>query len=122
MPFGSYETPQAEKTPTLRQYCKTAKKTVQGKTKFGVQIVWLPGKFDNVTLQTHAFRVIVGPNHPLYTEILGYKELITFGNRYDRLDVIIDNVETAAFSVVESQRVAITWETLGSNGIIAKEI
>lgn len=122
MPFGSYDAPKKEKTPTLLQFCKTAKKAIVGKTKFGVQTIWLPGKFDNVTLQTHAFRVIVSNSHPLYSEVIEYSKIIVIGNRYDRLDVVIDDLEDAKFSVVESTRVAVQWSKLGENGLSATEI
>lgn len=122
MSFGSYETPKPVTVPTFLQYTKTCGKGVQGKTKFGVQIIWLPGKFDNVTLQTHAFRYICDSNHPLYNEVQEYLKLVVCGNRHRRLDIIIDSVEDKTITVQESTRVNGTWEKLGANGYKFTEI
>ena len=92
MPFGSYETPKPIALPTFLQYTKTCGKGVQGKTKFGVEIIWLPGKFDNVTLQTHAFRYVCSSEHPLYDEVKRYIELVVVCISFKRLDRIIDSV------------------------------
>ncbi len=121
MPFGSYEAPRPTPTPTFLQYTKTCGKGVQGKTKFGVEVVWLPGKFNNVTLQTHAFRYICNEDHPLYGEVLRYFELTKCGNSAPRLDVVIDSVEDKTITVSESTRVKGCWEKLGSNGFKFKE-
>jgi len=115
--FGQYDSPKTPKVPTIKQFMKTASKSIQGKTKFGVDLIWLPGQFDNVTLQTHAFRVIATNNHPLYKEVITYTSLLELGNTHSRLDVIIDDIETELFSVVESSRVRGTWKKLGSNGL-----
>lgn len=121
MPFGSYETPRPTPTPTFLQYTKTCGKSVQGKTKFGVEVIWLPGKFNNVTLQTHAFRYICDENHPLYSEVQSYLELVVVGNSYKRLDIIIDSIEDKRITIQESTRVNGQWEKLGANAFKFKE-
>jgi hypothetical protein len=65
--IGDYNAPVQEKKPTLLQWIR-ANKVTPGtkKTKFLVEIIFLPGKFDNYTLVTHAFRVIIPKTHALY--------------------------------------------------------
>lgn len=65
--IGDYSAPVQEKKPTLLQWIK-ANKVTEGtkKTKFLIEVIFLPGKFDNYTLVTHAFRVIISKNHELY--------------------------------------------------------
>lgn len=121
MPFGSYETPKPATVPTFLQYTKTCGKGVQGKTKFGVEIIWLPGKFDNVTLQTHAFRYICDPDHPLYNEVKQYLNTVVAGNSYKRLDIVIDSLENKTITVQESIKISGCWEELGSNAVKFKE-
>lgn len=115
MPFGSYEAEKPTPIPTFLQYCKTCSKQVEGKTKFAVDVVWLPGKFDNVTLQTHAFRFICSSSHPLYKDIIGYFGIIKPGIPNQRLEVIIDNLEEKQITVVESSKKKGEWSKLGSN-------
>lgn len=122
MPFGTYDTPKPPKPPTFLQFIKSCPKNIQGKTKFGVDIVWMPGKFNNVTLQTHAFRYVVSENHPLYVEMHEYFKIAVPGSRVDRLDIVIDSIEDAKISVVESTRKGGAWEVMGSNAYKFKEL
>ncbi len=122
MPFGTYDTPKPPKVPTFLQYLKSCPKNVQGRTKFPIEVIWLPGKFNNVTLQTHAFRYVVDENHPLYGEIHEYFKIVVVGNRYNRLDMVIDSIELAQISVLESARKGGSWEKLGSNAFKFKGI
>jgi len=121
MPFGSYETPRPTPIPTFLQYTKTCSKSVQGKTKFGVEIIWLPGKFNNVTLQTHAFRYICDENHPLYAEMQLYAETTVLGILYKRIDIVIDSIEDKTITVSESPKVKGCWEKIGSSSLKFKE-
>jgi hypothetical protein len=117
MPFGSYETPKPPAPPTFLQFLKTIGKGVEGKTKFDVDIVWLPGKFQNVTLQTHAFRYICDESHPLFNEVQEYLKIVVPGNNYPRLEIVIDSIEKRTISVIESTRKTGTWEKLGSSAM-----
>lgn len=121
MSFGSYDTPTPPKTPTFLQYCKTAPKGVEGKTKFGVEIIWLPGKFQNVTLQTHAFRYICDESHPLYNEAIEYLKVVGDGSTVKRLDIVIDSIQNKKISIVESKVKSGHWEPLGQNAFKFKE-
>lgn len=121
MPFGSYDAERPKSLPTFLQYIKTANKNLQGKTKFGVEVIWLPGKFDNVTLQTHAFRFICSSAHPLYNEAKEYAATVVDGNTRKRLDIIIDSIEDGTITVSESTKVNGHWEKLGTNAVKFKD-
>lgn len=115
MPFGKYESPKPTPVPTFLQYIKTLGKGVEGKTRFQVDIIWLPGKFQNVTLQTHAFRYQCSEDHPLYSEIIEY-----VGNDFNkgtrpRLDIVIHSIANRTIDLTENSKIKGRWEKLGSN-------
>jgi len=115
MTFGKYETPKPTPVPTFLQYLRTVGKGVEGKTRFQVDIVWTPGKFDNVTLQTHAFRYQCDSNHPLYLEMQEYLKSEVSKGSSPRLDIVIDSVETREITLSENTKIKGTWEKLGTN-------
>ena len=115
MAFGKYETPKPPQVPTFLQYLRTIGKGVEGKTKFQVDIIWLPGKFQNVTLQTHAFRYQCDENHPLFGEIQGYIEVEVSKDSSPRLDIVIDSIKERTIDLGENPKVNGTWEKLGQN-------
>ncbi len=121
MPFGQYESEKPVAIPTFLQFCKTASKQIEGKTKFGIDVVWLPGKFDNVTLQTHAFRFICSSSHPLYGEVIQYFGIIKPGNPSERIEIIIDSISEKKITVMESPRKKGEWSKLGENAYRFKE-
>lgn len=124
--FGSYQTPKMPTIPTFLQYLKTApRKGIENKTKYPVEIIWLPGKFDNVTLQTHAFRYIASPDNALYKDILEYSEEFwdvekQLLNKTPSLEIIIVNFDTRTIDLVENAKTLIVWEALGDNALKAK--
>lgn len=115
MPFGTYDAPKPEPKPTFNQYLKTCGKGIEGKTKFQVEIVFLPGKFDNLTIQTHAFRYICNPDHPLYNELPKYLLQCESEGKAPRLDVVIASVENRQISVFDNSKVVGQWEKIGAN-------
>lgn len=115
MPFGTYDTPKPETKPTFNQFLKTVGKGVEGKTKFQIEIIWLPGKFDNLTLQTHAFRYICNPDHPLYSELPQYVLQCVHTGSAPRLDIVIASVEERRISLFDNSKTIGEWEKLGSN-------
>lgn len=115
MPFGTYETPKPPTVPTFLQFVKTIAKGAEGKTKFQVDIIWLPGKFQNVTLQTHAFRYQCSENHPLFAEIQQYLEGEKTKNFSPRLDIVIDSIDDRTITLTENERIKGNWEKLGAN-------
>lgn len=115
MPFGSYESEKPVSVPTFLQYCKTCSKQVEKKTKFSVDVIWLPGKFNNVTLQTHAFRFIAGESHPLYSEVIEYCSTIKPDSTSQRVEIVIDSIDDKTITVSESKTKPGQWKKLGSN-------
>lgn len=115
MQFGTYDSPKPETKPTFNQYLKTIGKGVEGKTKFQVELVWLPGKFDNLTLQTHAFRYICDPDHPLYKELPGYITQAVSEGKAPRLDIVIASIEERRISLFDDSKKIGQWEKLGTN-------
>ena len=120
--FGqTYEASKPVQVPTFLQYCKSASKAVEGKTRFSIEIVWLPGKFNNVTLQTHAFRFICDESHPLYKGIQQYFESSDSSGSTARLDIVIDSLEERTITVHQNARKKGCWEKLGTTGMKFKE-
>lgn len=54
-----------EKLPTIAQFVRRTKEP-QSKPIHKVELVWLPGKFNNFTLQTQHYRVVISSQHPFY--------------------------------------------------------
>lgn len=121
MVFGSYDTPKPPTIPTFFQYLKTCGKGVEGKTRFQVEIVWLPGKFDNVTLQTHAFRYICSPDHPLYSSLPDFLLGCVDEGKANRIDLIITSLADKTIQLEENPKKQGRWERLGSNALKFKE-
>ena len=122
MPFGKYETPKPEPIPTFFQYLKMCGKGVEGKTKFAVDIIWLPGKFDNVTLQTHAFRYICNPNHPLYEEVKQFFANMALEHEHPQLQIVITSLADRTIEVLEHPKGKGTWSKLGGNAMRFKTV
>ncbi len=122
MPFGTYEIPKSTPIPTFLQYLKLIGKGVEGKTKFHIEVIWLPGKFDNVTLQTHAFRYICDANHPLYDEVKGYCSNLLSRGTVPRLQIVISSVEARRIEVLEDPKIKVEWKSLGENAFKATQI
>lgn len=115
MPFGKYATPKPPKAPTFLQYVKTAnRKGVEGKTKFPVEVIWLPGMFDNVTLQTHAFRYVAEPNNPLYQDAIDYIDSLN-DSASPELQILIVDFDKKEIEIVENPKHEVIWTPLGSN-------
>lgn len=115
MAFGKYDTPKPEPIPTFLQFLRTISKGAEGKTKFQVDIIWLPGRFQNVTLQTHAFRYQCPESHPLFGEIQEYLKLEILKNNSPRLDIVIDSIEDRTIDLTENPKIKGCWKKLGTN-------
>lgn len=114
MPFGTYEAERPVKLPTFLQYLKLCGKGVENKTKFAVEIVWLPGKFPNITLQTNAFRFICSETHVLYGELLEYFKNDDVFSGAKQIYIVISSIKEASIEISESSKVNGNWETLGT--------
>lgn len=67
---GEFKEPPKEKKPTLLQYLKSTK-DVEFPLLSTIEYIWLPGTFDNFTLECSKFRVGVTPRNPLYAVLNG---------------------------------------------------
>lgn len=110
--FEYEENPTAsEKLPTLKQFL--AKKG-KGKLRemYWVRVIWKPGKWDNFTLETEAFRVRLQPTSGLY------------GLLKENLDAMIDSDQAIGIKIMDTDgRIGMrpdpskgTWVPLGDNG------
>lgn len=112
-----YEAPKPQKVPTLSQYLqKLPKKTKALQQIFGVEIIWTPGTFDNVTLQTHAFRLILPGTHKLYTEILENVADDEMRSKLPAFGVFITDRESRSFELRPQPSKAGRWVQLSDNG------
>lgn len=115
MAFGTYSVEIPEKLPTFLQYLRTASpKGIEGKTKFSVEIIWLPSTFDNVTLQTHAFRYVATPKNPLYQDVLDFVEAID--SVKNPLSIVITSFEKKEISVSLDEKKLVTYTAIGTLG------
>lgn len=112
-----YQAPKREKVPTLNQYLKTLpKNTKKLEQSFIVEMVWLPSKFDNVTLQTHAFRLILNDSHPLYSEIVNYFGEDKVFEELRQFRIKITDRDTKAFTLSAIEGKTVGWKRVGENG------
>lgn len=107
-----------EKLPTLRQLIKTlpsnSKKLEQILT---VDIIWLPGKFDNFTLQTHLFRYGVNEKNPLYADLYEVLKNEKGFNSVGCLGIRVCNREPITIKLQPKKSIKGTWEELGKTGL-----
>lgn len=103
-----------EKLPTLAQYIKrTAKKN--RKATQTVLLIWLPGKFNNFTLQTEFCRVIISSKHPLYGHLRAFNNA---GNESNEIgfNLEITDFDEGSYMLVPHVRNG-SWVAIGESGI-----
>ena len=101
-----------EKLPTISQYVKRTKKP-KATVKRVVDLCWTPGKFDNFTLQTDLFRVIISNKHPFYR---GLQEF--FANRETAetsIGIQISDWDKGSYMLYEPKESGM-WQELGNSG------
>lgn len=111
--LGKESTPTIKaKLPTLRQYVKELPKDVENIIST-VHIIWLPGQWNNITLQTHDFRVIIPEEHEFYLELRDNIDEITKDNQ--TLVVTVTNTKSLSFRLDVSNSVPGEWFYIGGN-------
>lgn len=101
------------KLPTFMQWCKGASIAEARPLRF-VKKVWVPGKFDNFTLETEVFRLRVSPSSELYQALTNHLQ------EFESTDaaLAIEVLDTASYrfkiKLVENENAR--WEALGANG------
>jgi hypothetical protein len=101
-----------EKLPTIRQYLKELPKDVTD-IKSTVRIVWLPGQWDNYTLQCDDFRVIVSRNHKLYGQLRDNFD--DFATGTTTLDVIVTDRAKVSYRLSVNQEELGEWFFIGGD-------
>jgi hypothetical protein len=77
-------------------------------------LVWLPGKFNNFTLKTDSFRIIVTPSSKLYE---GLREFFAgISDASCGIRVTITDWKRASFSLSELPEDNGVWESIGESG------
>ena len=101
-----------EKKPTIAQYIKANKKP-KARVRRVVDLCWLPGKFDNFTLQTDLFRVIITPRNVLYS---GLQEFFANCETAETaIGVEIADWDKGSYMLYEPREKGL-WAELGNSG------
>lgn len=101
-----------EKLPTIGQFVKRNSKP-KTNVKLITKLCWLPGKFDNFTLQTERFRVIITPKHPFYR---GLQDFFANSETAETpIGIEITDWTRGAYMLYEPQQKGM-WQELGNSG------
>jgi hypothetical protein len=111
-----YEVPKPPSLPTYRQFVKTLSKGAVGKTAFNVEFIWVPGKFQNFTLQTHAFRLSIPEASPLFASLEQFTNDILVGSECKRFDVFVLPGDNHPFKFSLNPKKLGRWEKAGTSG------
>ena len=105
------------KPPPLPTIAQFVRKTKEPKSKpiLTVSIVWLPGQFNNITLQTPEFRVIITPNNPLFEPLLS--SLTNEDSEPIGIRIRITDWRTPKYQLEEAKGDNRKWVKLGQNGL-----
>jgi hypothetical protein len=95
-----------EKKPTLRQYLKELPKDVRD-IKSTVRVIWLPGRWDNYTLETDDFRIIVNQRSKLYAALRNRVDDFTKGS--ETLDVHVTDRATISYRISTNPEESGEW-------------
>lgn len=103
-----------EKKPTIRQFIKANKKP-KANVRCTVNLVWVPGKFDNFTLTTDRFRVIITPKHAFYR---GLQEFFANSQTAETpIGIEITDWDKGAYMLYEPKENG-CWGELGDSGYV----
>lgn len=101
-----------EKKPTISQFIKRGRKP-KTNLRITVELCWLPGKFDNFTLVTGRFRVIITPKHPLFN---GVQSFFADSNNAEKgIGVEITDWDRGSYMLYEPKERGM-WQELGNSG------
>ena len=111
--FGKTTTTSStERKPTLNQWLRKLGKTKMAQ-QYLVMLIWTPGEFDNFTLETEKFRVILRNGHELYSALDAFTS--DSATAEQGLAIVVDERRDGKFSIVESDEPG-GWEEVGANG------
>lgn len=106
--------PPKEKLPTLRQFVKELNKDATGELLYGVRTIWLPGTWDNYSVETTAFRATISPGHGLYKAL--DESVIRFLDTETELLLQVVDVSTLTIRFVQATNFG-KWKRLGNAGV-----
>jgi hypothetical protein len=101
-----------EKLPTIGQFIKRNKRP-KNNVKSIATLVWTPGKFDNFTIQTERFRVIISNKHVFYSALSEF-----FANSETAetpIGVEITDWDKGSYMLYEP-KISGMWQELGNSG------
>jgi hypothetical protein len=106
---GSNPTPKQ----TFKQFCASATDK-QCTQLFTVDVIWLPNKFSNYTLETHKFRLRITDTSQLFEPLGEFVGVLP--NYIFELKVKIVDRESGEFELVENNKTKGEWKKLGASG------
>jgi len=101
-----------EKLPTIRQYLKELPKDVKD-IKSTVRLIWLPGQWDNYTLQCDDFRVVISRKHKLYGALRTNIDAFTKGT--NTLDVLVIDRAQVSYRLAVNPQESGEWFFVGGD-------
>lgn len=110
---GEYCEPPREKLPTLLQYLKSTK-DVTFPLYSRIAYIWLPGSFNNFTLECEKFRVGIGDRNPLYKLLNGngWGQIIT-----SETAILVSVLDSKGTIKLEESNVYGRYESVGNYGV-----
>lgn len=101
-----------KRKPTFAQFLKSLGKRKLRK-QYLVLLVWVPGTWDNYTLETECFRLRITSTHPLYEQLKEGFEHLTLGEH--TLAIQVTDRTRGNFKVIEATEEG-SWQLIGDNG------
>lgn len=102
-----------EKLPTISQFIKRTKEP-KSKPLNKVELVWIPRKFNNFTLQTSQYRVIVSSKHPFYGLL---RDFFADSNTAETpIGIRITDWQKGSYMLEQPAKTYGLWRELGSSG------
>lgn len=99
--------------PTVTQWAKTVSAECAEATRI-VKLIWCPNLYNSFSLDTEAYRVRIGENHPLYQVL------------QDNVEAWVEQGAVVAMQVIKGRKTSINlltlggeecdWDELGSHG------
>ncbi len=120
--FGKYQAESPKPLPSFSAFLKDKKDSKVLTQNFGVEIIWVPGKYPNYTLQTHAFRLSISDKHPLYQALNDFMLDVGDDHQTKRIDIVITDAESKEFELRENAKKKVNWKWLGKTGYKATEL
>lgn len=110
----SGKAPERPKKPTFKQFIKELPDNETTQLLYRIEVIWLPGQWDNYSVETDCFRYSVAKNHPLYQPI--DENVIKWLDRDNGILFRVDDWKEGIVGLSESQDFT-RWERIGNAGV-----